>query len=350
MFLYLTSNVVMMNLFEKHMKEKKGVLKDNNVKTEIKTDDDNIDMPELTKKLQTNKDLTFFRPNSKINEEKQKEELDSIFNVGNSIITELKETNTLNFEYYDGETLLNVNQKLKRVPVNISSIDKLLGGGLESRSITELFGPAGSGKTQFCYQVIASVLTSNEFKDKEVIYIDTEGKFKPDRVLQILSHNSEDDKEILKRILIFRVFNSQTQIKILEQIDEILIDNNVCLLIIDSLTALFRSEFIHKQKLVERQQLLNQYLNKINQISYYAKIPVLVTNQVMYQESFSRSPDLPNFTHVGGNIVAHAITHRILLWKLRNSSIRVQLVDSPNLKETSTLVRITDRGLIEYNK
>jgi len=81
------------------------------------------------------------------------------------------------------------------------SIDELLGGGFESGTVTQLYGEAGSGKTNICLQAAVECAKKGE----SVIFIDSEG-FSPERFLQIAQSRtggSEDVESIARRIMIY---------------------------------------------------------------------------------------------------------------------------------------------------
>ena len=58
---------------------------------------------------------------------------------------------------------------MSRVPIGCGAIDRIMGGGIESSAITQLYGEGGSGKTNICLQVTRNVVQAGQ----KVIYIDT---------------------------------------------------------------------------------------------------------------------------------------------------------------------------------
>jgi DNA repair protein RadA len=100
--------------------------------------------------------------------------------------------------------------------------------------------------------------------------------------------------------------------------------------IIDSLTAHFRAEFIGRGTLAERQQKLNKHMHTLLKTAEHANAVVYVTNQVMAKpDTFFGDPTQA----IGGHIVAHASTYRIYLRKGRKSSRVAKLIDAPALAD-----------------
>jgi DNA repair protein RadB len=151
-----------------------------------------------------------------------------------------------------------------------SPIDKLLDGGLESDAITNVYGPAGSGKTN-----IALAATLACMKNKKVIYVDTEGSFSLERFKQL--GGTEKD---LKDIVMFHVHDWKEQHKKILELEKIVEkEKDIGLIVIDSLVALYRLEMDEKNFPLVNKQLATQY-SVFSKIVRTKNIPVLVTNQV----------------------------------------------------------------------
>jgi len=147
-------------------------------------------------------------------------------------------------------------------------LDKLLNGGIETDTITNIYGPAGSGKTNI---VLSTVL--NCIKEKKVIYIDTEGSFSLERFIQL-----GGSKEMLKKIIFFEVHDWDEQHKKILSLEKI-VSKEIGLIVIDSLVALYRLKLNEKNFQEINRQLATQY-SILSKIARTMKIPVLVTNQV----------------------------------------------------------------------
>ncbi|GAB6136582.1 DNA repair and recombination protein RadA [Thermococcus prieurii] len=180
-----------------------------------------------------------------------------------------------------------------------------------------------------------------------VIWIDTENTFRPERIRQIAEARGLDPDETLKNIYVARAFNSNHQMLLVEKAEEIIkekasTDRPVKLLVVDSLMAHFRSEYVGRGTLAERQQKLAKHLSDLHRLADLYDIAVFVTNQVQAKpDAFFGDPTRP----VGGHILAHSATLRIYLRKGKAGKRVARLIDSPHLPEGEAVFRITERGV-----
>ncbi|AFK21827.1 DNA repair and recombination protein RadA [Pyrococcus sp. ST04] len=180
-----------------------------------------------------------------------------------------------------------------------------------------------------------------------VIWIDTENTFRPERIREIAKNRGLDPDEVLKHIYVARAFNSNHQMLLVQQaedkIKELLhTDKPVKLLIVDSLTSHFRSEYIGRGALAERQQKLAKHLADLHRLANLYEIAVFVTNQVQARpDAFFGDPTRP----IGGHILAHSATLRIYLRKGKGGKRVARLIDAPHLPEGEAVFRITERGI-----
>ena len=206
----------------------------------------------------------------------------------------------------------------------------MLGGGIETAAITECFGEFGSGKTQ-----IGHVLAVNAQKDDPeafVAYIDTENTFRPERIKQIAIGAGMDPEKMLKNIMVARAYNSDHQMLLVDKIEDIIKKQSlkIKLIIVDSLTAHFRAEFIGRGTLADRQQKLNKHMHSLLKLADRYNLAIYLTNQVMAKpDMFFGDPTQA----IGGHIVAHASTFRIYLRKGKKGSRVAKLVDAPNIAD-----------------
>ncbi len=164
------------------------------------------------------------------------------------------------------------------------SIDELLGGGFESGTVTQLYGEAGSGKTNICLQVAVECAR----KGKKVIFIDSEG-FSPERFLQIASaeasgdKNPEDVESIARRIIIYEPHSFEQQTSCINEIEEVIREkegeNGVALVILDSATLFYRLELDDERNIYLRRVLANQIMLLLENARKY-DLAVIITNQV----------------------------------------------------------------------
>ncbi|ASJ11321.1 DNA repair and recombination protein RadA [Thermococcus sp. P6] len=240
-------------------------------------------------------------------------------------------------------------ETIGRISTGSKSLNKLVGGGVETQSITEVFGEFGSGKTQLAHTLAVMVQLPPEEGGLRgsVIWIDTENTFRPERIKQIAENRGLDPEETLKNIYVARAFNSNHQMLLIEKAEEIIkekadTERPVKLLIIDSLMAHFRSEYVGRGTLAERQQKLAKHLSDLHRIADLYDVAVFVTNQVQAKpDAFFGDPTRP----VGGHILAHSATLRIYLRKGKAGKRVARLIDSPHLPEGEAIFRITDKGV-----
>ncbi|CAN0108235.1 unnamed protein product, partial [Hapterophycus canaliculatus] len=102
-----------------------------------------------------------------------------------------------------------------QVHTGAKQLDALLGGGIETGSITEFFGEFRSGKTQLMHTLCVTSQLSRESGGAEgrVVYMDTEGNFRPERIEAIAERFGLDPAETLENIIVTRVFNHEQQIE-----------------------------------------------------------------------------------------------------------------------------------------
>jgi DNA repair protein RadA len=235
---------------------------------------------------------------------------------------------------------------IRRISTGVKSLDELLGGGIETKAITEVVGEFGAGKTQLCHQLSVMVQLP---EDKgglraKALYIDTENTFRPERIMQIAKYRGLDPHEALKNILYARAYNSDHQMMIVEESRKIIEKENIGIILIDSLVTHFRSEYPGRENLAERQQKLNHHIAQLLRIADIYNVAVVVTNQVVAQpDVFFGNPLKP----AGGNVVAHGATYRIWLRKGKENVRIAKIFDSPYHPEREVTFRITEDGLVD---
>jgi len=248
-------------------------------------------------------------------------------------------------DFIRADELLEMRKNVSRLTTGSRNLDSLLGGGLETQTITEFFGEYGSGKSQMCHQLCVNVQLPPERGglNGAALYIDTENTFRTERIAQMARHLGLDIREVVKNIIYAEAYTSDHQMFLLENADKVIKENNVRLIVVDSLTALFRSEYLGREMLAERQQKLNKHMHKLIRLARAFNAVAVVTNQVMSKpDVFFGNAIYP----VGGHIVAHTSHTRIYLRKAPRGSIRIaRLVSSPYLPEGETTLRITENGI-----
>lgn len=257
-------------------------------------------------------------------------------------IQSAKESTTL--EYTSGQEVYRQRKEVGKISTGSSELDSLIGGGLETHSITETYGRFASGKSQIGFQVSVNVQLPKEKGGLEgsVLFIDTEGTFRPERIESIAKAAGLDVEQALENILVVRATTTQQQVLTLDRADKLILEKNVKLIVVDSLTALFRSEFVGRGALGERQQKLNQHIHRLQILADKYGLAVYITNQVMDNPGILfGDPTTP----IGGNVLAHAATTRLYLKKSKEDKRIARLVDSPNMPEGEVVIKITPNGI-----
>jgi DNA repair protein RadA len=252
----------------------------------------------------------------------------------------------LNMGFESGLDLLEKRKQIIKITTGSKAFDEILGGGFESGCISECFGQYGSSKTQIANALAVNVQLPAERGGVEgmAVYIDGEGTFRPERIKQLARGMELDEEKVLSNIKVARAFNSDHQMILVDKVEELITKDNlpIKLLIVDSLTAHFRSEFIGRGTLAERQQKLNKHMHGLMRLAAKHNIVVYVTNQVMAKpDTFFGDPN----EAIGGNIVGHNSTFRLYLRRGKKGSRVAKLIDSPNLPEAEAMFFITEGGL-----
>src|SRR3989338_10654893 len=233
---------------------------------------------------------------------------------------------SMDMGFESGEELLKRREKVMRITTGSKAFDNLVGGGFETGAITECFGEFGSGKTQIGH--ILAINCQKDDPDAVAVYIDTENTLRRERIQQLAKGAGLEPEKVLRNIKVARAYNSDHQMLLVEKIEDLIKKQGfkVKVVVVDSLTAHFRAEFIGRGTLAERQQKLNRHMHSLLRLADLNNICVYVTNQVMARpDIFFGDPTQA----IGGHIVAHASTFRIYLRKGKKGSRVAKLVDSP---------------------
>ena len=247
-------------------------------------------------------------------------------------------------EFKTGNELFEKRQHIGKISTGSKTFDELLGGGFESQAIIELFGEFGSGKTQIAHQLCVIVQLPKEKGGLEghAFYIDTENTFRPERIKQMAEGYELDPEDVLSKIHVARAYNSSHQMLLVDKVKELSKDVSARLLVVDSLTAHFRAEYVGRGTLADRQQKLNRHMHDLLRWSDLNNGVVCVTNQVAAKpDAFFGDPTRP----IGGHIVGHTATFRVYLRKSKGPKRIARLIDSPHLPEGEAVFSITEKGV-----
>nr|P0CW91.1 RecName: Full=DNA repair and recombination protein RadA [Aeropyrum pernix]BAB83900.1 homologue of the bacterial recA and yeast RAD51/DMC1 [Aeropyrum pernix]BAB83905.1 homologue of the bacterial recA and yeast RAD51/DMC1 [Aeropyrum pernix]BAB83906.1 homologue of the bacterial recA and yeast RAD51/DMC1 [Aeropyrum pernix]BAB83907.1 homologue of the bacterial recA and yeast RAD51/DMC1 [Aeropyrum pernix]BAB83909.1 homologue of the bacterial recA and yeast RAD51/DMC1 [Aeropyrum pernix] len=250
----------------------------------------------------------------------------------------------LNIDFKTAYDLKIESMNIKKITTGSRNLDELLGGGIETKTITELFGEFGSGKTQICHQLSVNVQLPEDKGGLEgkAVYIDTEGTFRWERIEQMARGVGLDPDEVMKNIYWIRAINSHHQIAIVDKLFTMVKNDNIKLVVVDSVTSHFRAEFPGRENLAMRQQLLNRHLHQLMRLADIFNVAVVITNQVMARpDVFYGDPTQA----VGGHVLGHAPGVRVYLKKSRGNKRIARVVDAPHLPEGETVFAITEWGI-----
>lgn len=257
------------------------------------------------------------------------------------------------------------------ITAGVDEIDELLDGGIETNSIFETYGEFGSGKSQVTHQLCVTTQLPEEYGGAHgrAMFIDTEESFRPKRIEQMVSglreerkealmdvHGVEEDSdtaesdlvdEVLAHIHVVQAHNSDHQIMLLEKAMEVASghkesDFPIRLLCVDSLMSYFRSEYVGRGALAQRQQKISKHMYDMKKFSNLYNAAVVITNQVQSDpDAFFGDPTKP----IGGNIVGHTSNYRVYLKNKKDNKRAFELVDAPALPDGEVLFKITNDGL-----
>jgi DNA repair protein RadA len=238
---------------------------------------------------------------------------------------------------------LQKRKELMKVTTGSKNLDELLLGGVETQGITEFFGDYGSGKTQICHTLCVTCQLSPDQGGLGggAIYVDTEGTFRPERLVQIAEARGLDASEILQQVVLCKVYNSNHLELVVKGLNRFIAKFKAKLLIVDSIISLHRAEFIGRGTLANRQQRLNKMIHRLLRLAEIFNIVVVVTNQVQSKpDTFFGDPTRP----AGGHVIAHACTYRIYLRK-SGKERKATIVDSPLHPYSDARFKVTDKGI-----
>lgn len=252
----------------------------------------------------------------------------------------------LEMEFLGGDEVLRKREQCVKITTGSKELDKLLGGGVETAGITEAYGQYGAGKSQLAHvlAVRCQLPVEKGGAGGACVFIDTESTFRPERIVQMAKGLGLEPEEVLKNIRVARAFNSDHQALLAEKVEDLIKKQGlpVKLVVVDSLIAHFRAEFIGRGTLADRQQKINKHMHALMKLADKYNVAIYVTNQVMSKpEMFFGDPT----EAVGGHIVAHNSTYRVYLRRGKKGTRVAKMVDAPNLPEAEATFMVHDDGI-----
>jgi len=181
---------------------------------------------------------------------------------------------------------------MQMISTGLQKLDKFLGGGIPAGVIVDIFGGNGTGKTQLLLQ-----LSINSIKNGgNVLYLDTTGGFRPERILEI-QNQPNLEFNILEKITVSRLRNTSEQIKLIKTLQK----NDFTLIIIDNVTDLFSYEYKKDESIFEKNTLFTRYMHELSSFAITNKIPIIVTNMIRNidgKEVENMKSAIDPFTHI----------------------------------------------------
>jgi DNA repair protein RadA len=267
-----------------------------------------------------------------------------------------------------------------RIDTGCKSLNELLGGGFEPQAVTEFYGIYGCGKTQICHtaSVMAQLPKEQGGLNGEVIWIDTEGTFRPERIRDIViergliplkdkdkksdPNEPVDEADVMKfldRITVANATNASHQELIVDEIRSLMevhnkdtkdgkisdSDPRPVLIIVDSLTTHFRVEYTGRGLLQPKQASLNKHIHKLLKTAEIYNVAVIITNQVIANPEGFGNPIKP----VGGNVLAHASTYRVYLRKGTGVKRIAKMDDSPMHEQKEVVFGVEKSGVVDLD-
>lgn len=241
---------------------------------------------------------------------------------------------------------LDITKDIIMLSTGSTELDGMLCGGIETGSLTEIFGEFRTGKTQLCHTLCVTCQRPLDQGGAEgrAIYVDTEGTFRPQKLVAIAQRFGMNPEEVLENVICARAHNSEQQMELLADAAALMCECRYSLIVVDSATALFRSDFVGRGELSERQIQLGQFLRQLTRLAEEFGVAVVLTNQVVANPdgmSFAKDNTKP----IGGNIIAHASTTRLKLRKGRGENRICMVYDSPTLPETECSFSLGPAGV-----
>ncbi|XP_055337580.1 DNA repair protein RAD51 homolog A-like [Paramacrobiotus metropolitanus] len=242
-------------------------------------------------------------------------------------------------------------QEIIQIKTGSVELDKLLNGGVETGSITEMFGEFRTGKTQLCHTLAITCQLPVDMGGGEgkCLYIDTEGTFRPERLIAIAERYGMNSTDALENVAYARAYNTDHQLTLLQMAAAMLAESRFALLVVDSATALYRTDYSGRGELAARQMHLAKFLRFLMRLADEFGVAVVITNQVVAQvDAMACGGETKK--PIGGNIIAHASTTRLMMKKGKGENRICKVYDSPCLPEAEAKFAIDVGGIVDAKK
>jgi DNA repair protein RadA len=246
-----------------------------------------------------------------------------------------------------------IDENTDYITTGSSELNRILGGGFQTGKLTEVYGPFKSGKTGLAHTIAVSIQLPKKQGGlgSAVAYIDTENTFSKEKIKRIAKRFGLDPKKVLSQIFHARIYSSDHQVQMIQKAEKLCKTRNVRLIVVDSLMALLRAEYVGIGMLARRQGVLNNMIHGLSRIAETYNCAILLTNQVSTKMMGMFSAN----DAIGGNIVAHGCHFRVM-FKTKgfssNNSLkrRAIIVDAPDLPPEEAEFYITSVGIADTEK
>jgi DNA repair protein RadA len=246
-----------------------------------------------------------------------------------------------------------IDENVEYFTTGSKELNRILGGGFQTDKLTEVYGSFKSGKTNLAHTIAVTIQLpkGRGGLGSAVAYIDTENTFSKEKIIRIAKRFSLNPNEVLSKIFQARIYSSDHQVQMIQKAETLCKTRGVRLIIVDSLMALLRSEYVGIGMLARRQGVLNNMIHALSRIAETYNCAILLTNQVATKMMGMFSAN----DAIGGNIVAHGCHFRVQ-FKTKgfssNNSLkrRAIIVDAPDLPPEECEFFITSAGIADAEK
>ena len=274
-------------------------------------------------------------------------DIDEAVSICNKAAIELEERGIIPRSSLVGRNDRSSHNRLY-IKTGSQELDELFGGnGIETKAITQFYGRSATGKTQLCHTLCVTIqqLQTNY----KTIYLDTEGTFRRERIAEIAKARGLDPSKALQNVRCIQPLNSARLESILQQDLSLQLnqENDIKLLVIDSIINPYRAEYSGRGMLSQRQSRLSKIMHLLQNIARVYDLAVVITNQVYTSvDGYSyclADADRP----MGGNVMTHTSTFIIRL-KGNSSYLLAEMKGSPCYPEAVKCFGINEKEILRY--